>query len=104
MARTENAARKATMDPLAEYEYVCEASLGTLPGRGDKGPSGSPYIHLTSSFEDLYITPQESLWESAYPAHVMVPVGSTRLLEPMLARAGGVVTVQSKKYATTKVF
>lgn len=60
-----------------------------------------PYLELRGRLSDLYVTPEPSMDVSNYPMHLMVPTGSTLLLEKMLLRVNHQVTAQLEKMDAT---
>ena len=90
----ESRTRRLTADPITGFSWILDASWGRFS-------VGRPYVELRGRLSDLYITPQSSMDTSEYPMHVMVPTGSTLLLEKMLLRVNHQVTVQLEKLDAT---
>ena len=90
----ENRTRRMTADPITGFSWILDASWGRFSVE-------RPYLELRGRLSDLYVTPEPSMDVSNYPLHLMVPTGSTLLLEKMLSRANHQVTAQLEKMDAT---
>ena len=90
----ENRTRRVTADPISGFSWILDVSWGRFSEE-------RPYLELRGRLSDWYVTPESSMDTSNYPMHLMVPTGSTLLLEKMLRRANHQVTAQLEKMDAT---
>ena len=90
----ENRTRRLTCDPLVGHTWIVEVSLGRFSAE-------RPYLELKGSLTQHYVTPDESMDQLNYPCHIMIPSGSTLLMERMIRRARYEATIQLCKMDNT---
>ena len=88
--QAENQTRRLTCDPISGFTWVVQTRFGRFS-------EGRPYLELVGSLSQHYVTPQASMQELEYPMHVMIPTGSTLLLDRMLQRSGYEATIELRK-------
>ena len=88
--QAENRTRRLTCDPIEGFTWVVRTKFGRFS-------EGRPFLELEGTLSQHYVTPEESMRELEYPMHVMIPTGSTLLLDRMLQRSGFEATVELRK-------
>ena len=92
--QSENRTRRLTCDPLEGHMWIVQVSLGRFS-------EDRPYLEVKGSLTQHYVTPEESMDQSGYPCHIMIPSGSTLLMERMIRRARYEATIQLCKMDNT---